>query len=39
MLFASIAIRGHALEPQQQLALDIFKELIEINIVTATGGS
>jgi acetylornithine deacetylase/succinyl-diaminopimelate desuccinylase-like protein len=37
VLFACIAIRAHALEPQQQLALDIFKELIEINTVTATG--
>jgi len=37
MLFACIAIRAQALEPQQQLALDIFKELIDINTVTATG--
>ena len=26
-----------ALTPQQQLALDLYKELIEINTVTATG--
>ena len=37
VLFACIALRAHALEPQQQLALEIYKELIEINTVTATG--
>jgi acetylornithine deacetylase/succinyl-diaminopimelate desuccinylase-like protein len=28
---------AHALTPQQQLAYDIYKELVEINTVTATG--
>ena len=37
VLFSCIAIRAHALDPQQQLTLDIFKDLIEINTVTATG--
>jgi acetylornithine deacetylase/succinyl-diaminopimelate desuccinylase-like protein len=41
-LAASIAIlpaslRADALSPQQQLAFDIYKELVEINTVTATG--
>jgi acetylornithine deacetylase/succinyl-diaminopimelate desuccinylase-like protein len=31
------ASRAEALNPQQQLAFDIYKELVEINTVTATG--
>jgi acetylornithine deacetylase/succinyl-diaminopimelate desuccinylase-like protein len=31
------ASRAEALTPQQQLAFDIYKELVEINTVTATG--
>jgi len=30
-------VRAEALSPQQQLAFDIYKELVEINTVTATG--
>ncbi len=30
-------VAAEALNPQQQLALDIYKELVEINTVTATG--
>jgi acetylornithine deacetylase/succinyl-diaminopimelate desuccinylase-like protein len=30
-------LRAEALSPQQQLAFDIYKELVEINTVTATG--
>jgi acetylornithine deacetylase/succinyl-diaminopimelate desuccinylase-like protein len=30
-------VPAHALTPQQQLAFDIYKELVEINTVTATG--
>ena len=42
LLAASIAIlpaslRADALSPQQQLAFDIYKELLEINTTTATG--
>ena len=37
MLLVGVAARADALTPQQQLALDIFKELVEINTVTATG--
>jgi acetylornithine deacetylase/succinyl-diaminopimelate desuccinylase-like protein len=31
------SLRAQALSPQQQLAFDIYKELVEINTVTATG--
>jgi acetylornithine deacetylase/succinyl-diaminopimelate desuccinylase-like protein len=31
------SLRAEALSPQQQLAFDIYKELLEINTVTATG--
>jgi acetylornithine deacetylase/succinyl-diaminopimelate desuccinylase-like protein len=34
---ASTSLRAEALTPQQQLAFDIYKELVEINTVTATG--
>jgi acetylornithine deacetylase/succinyl-diaminopimelate desuccinylase-like protein len=37
VLLVGAAARADALTPQQQLALDIFKELVEINTVTATG--
>jgi acetylornithine deacetylase/succinyl-diaminopimelate desuccinylase-like protein len=37
VLVVGAAARADALTPQQQLALDIFKELVEINTVTATG--
>jgi acetylornithine deacetylase/succinyl-diaminopimelate desuccinylase-like protein len=37
VLLVGVAARADALTPQQQLALDIFKELVEINTVTATG--
>jgi len=37
LLLVGIAFRAHALTPQQQLAFDIFKELVEIDTVTATG--
>jgi acetylornithine deacetylase/succinyl-diaminopimelate desuccinylase-like protein len=33
----STSLRAEALTPQQQLAFDIYKELVEINTVTATG--
>jgi acetylornithine deacetylase/succinyl-diaminopimelate desuccinylase-like protein len=33
----SASLRAEALSPQQQLAFDIYKELVEINTVTATG--
>src|SRR6201996_5601685 len=33
----SRAAAAEALNPQQQLAFDIYKELVEINTVTATG--
>ena len=34
---ASNSAAAEALSPQQQLAFDIYKELVEINTVTATG--
>jgi acetylornithine deacetylase/succinyl-diaminopimelate desuccinylase-like protein len=34
---ASSPVAAEALSPQQQLAFDIYKELVEINTVTATG--
>jgi acetylornithine deacetylase/succinyl-diaminopimelate desuccinylase-like protein/enamine deaminase RidA (YjgF/YER057c/UK114 family) len=34
---APASLRAQALSPQQQLAFDIYKELVEINTVTATG--
>jgi acetylornithine deacetylase/succinyl-diaminopimelate desuccinylase-like protein len=34
---APASLRAEALTPQQQLASDIYKELVEINTVTATG--
>jgi acetylornithine deacetylase/succinyl-diaminopimelate desuccinylase-like protein len=34
---APTSLRAEALSPQQQLAFDIYKELVEINTVTATG--
>src|ERR1700681_3056934 len=34
---ASSPMAAEALSPQQQLAFDIYKELVEINTVTATG--
>jgi acetylornithine deacetylase/succinyl-diaminopimelate desuccinylase-like protein len=34
---APASLRAEALTPQQQLAFDIYKELVEINTVTATG--
>ena len=34
---ASISVFAQALSPQQQLARDIFRELVEINTVTASG--
>src|SRR3974390_3338196 len=37
LLLVGIAFRADALTPQQQLAFDIFKELVEIDTVTATG--
>jgi acetylornithine deacetylase/succinyl-diaminopimelate desuccinylase-like protein len=37
LLGVASPIRADALTPQQQLTLDIFKELVEINTVTATG--
>jgi acetylornithine deacetylase/succinyl-diaminopimelate desuccinylase-like protein len=37
LLGAAAPVGAGALTPQQQLALDIFKELVEINTVTATG--
>jgi acetylornithine deacetylase/succinyl-diaminopimelate desuccinylase-like protein len=37
LLGAAAPVGADALTPQQQLALDIFKELVEINTVTATG--
>jgi acetylornithine deacetylase/succinyl-diaminopimelate desuccinylase-like protein len=36
-LFASAMAPAQALTPQQQLAFDIYKELVEINTVTQTG--
>jgi acetylornithine deacetylase/succinyl-diaminopimelate desuccinylase-like protein len=33
----SASLRAEALTPQQQFAFDIYKELVEINTVTATG--
>jgi len=35
---ASSAGAADGLSPQQQLAFDIYKELVELNTVTATGG-
>ena len=37
LVLVCIAFRADALTPQQQLAFDIFKELVEIDTVTATG--
>jgi acetylornithine deacetylase/succinyl-diaminopimelate desuccinylase-like protein len=37
LLGVAAPVRADLLTPQQQLALDIFKELVEINTVTATG--
>ena len=37
MLAAAPGVAAEGLSPQQQLAFDIYKELIEINTVTATG--
>jgi acetylornithine deacetylase/succinyl-diaminopimelate desuccinylase-like protein len=37
ILAASGPVGAEALSPQQQLAFDIYKELVEINTVTATG--
>ena len=37
MLVAAPAARAEPLTPPQQLAFDIYKELVEINTVTATG--
>ena len=37
LLAASNPAAAEALSPQQQLAFDIYKELVEINTVTATG--
>jgi len=37
LLLVGAAVRADALTPEQQLALDIFKELVETNTVTATG--
>jgi acetylornithine deacetylase/succinyl-diaminopimelate desuccinylase-like protein len=37
MLFAAGSSAAEGLNPQQQLAYDIYKELVEINTVTATG--
>src|SRR3981081_574404 len=37
VLAASGPVAAEALSPQQQLAFDIYKELVEINTVTATG--
>jgi acetylornithine deacetylase/succinyl-diaminopimelate desuccinylase-like protein len=37
LAFASGPAAAEALSPQQQLAFDIYKELVEINTVTATG--
>jgi acetylornithine deacetylase/succinyl-diaminopimelate desuccinylase-like protein len=37
LLFSAGAATAQALSPQQQLARDIYQELIEINTVTATG--
>jgi acetylornithine deacetylase/succinyl-diaminopimelate desuccinylase-like protein len=37
ILVASNLAAAEALSPQQQLAFDIYKELVEINTVTATG--
>jgi acetylornithine deacetylase/succinyl-diaminopimelate desuccinylase-like protein len=34
---APASLRAEVLSPQQQLAFDIYKELVEINTVTATG--
>jgi acetylornithine deacetylase/succinyl-diaminopimelate desuccinylase-like protein len=34
---APVSLRAEALTPQQQLAFDIYKELVEINTVTASG--
>src|SRR3954467_13001582 len=34
---APASLRAGARTPQQQLAFDIYKELVEINTVTATG--
>jgi acetylornithine deacetylase/succinyl-diaminopimelate desuccinylase-like protein len=34
---ASLSVFGQALSPHQQLARDIYQELVEINTVTATG--
>src|SRR3954451_22027497 len=34
---APASLRAEALTPPQQLAFDIYKELVEINTVTATG--
>jgi acetylornithine deacetylase/succinyl-diaminopimelate desuccinylase-like protein len=37
LALASVPAAAEALSPQQQLAFDIYKELVEINTVTATG--
>jgi hypothetical protein len=37
VVVASGPVAAEALSPQQQLAFDIYKELVEINTVTATG--
>src|ERR1700688_4056810 len=37
VVVASGPVGAEALSPQQQLAFDIYKELVEINTVTATG--
>src|SRR5436309_15996662 len=34
---APAALRAEALTPQQQLAFDVYKELVEIDTTTATG--
>src|ERR1700676_4326456 len=39
VVVASGPVGAEALSPQQQLALDIYKELVEINTVTATGNT
>jgi acetylornithine deacetylase/succinyl-diaminopimelate desuccinylase-like protein len=37
LLAAPAALRAEALTPQQQLAFDVYKELVEIDTTTATG--
>jgi acetylornithine deacetylase/succinyl-diaminopimelate desuccinylase-like protein len=37
LVAVSVAAAAEGLSPQQQLAFDIYKELVEINTVTATG--